>query len=154
PHPPRRTDRRNALTQRSALGRGFITGTAKPAGQHEATDMRTVDPRWQPGNFEENVEAVDRLAELAAATYIRHDAAGDSVTAPLFHGKDALAGWKNVVAEVYHAGGRILAQICHVGVQRPEGAGPFPDTRRSARRVSGWTAPRPVRPCPRTTWTR
>ncbi|MEU9060143.1 hypothetical protein AB0D13_15130, partial [Streptomyces sp. NPDC048430] len=25
------------------------------------------DPRWQPGNFEKNVEAVDRLAELAAA---------------------------------------------------------------------------------------
>ncbi|WP_405504089.1 aldo/keto reductase [Streptomyces purpurascens] len=51
----------------SPLGRGFITGTAKPAGQYEATDIRTVDPRWQPGNFEKNVEAVDRLAELAAA---------------------------------------------------------------------------------------
>ncbi|MBM9510150.1 aldo/keto reductase [Actinacidiphila acididurans] len=51
----------------SPLGRGFITGTAKPAGQYEATDMRNVDPRWQPGNFEKNVEAVDRLAELAAA---------------------------------------------------------------------------------------
>ncbi|MFB0621180.1 aldo/keto reductase [Streptomyces sp. AGS-58] len=51
----------------SPLGRGFITGTAKPAGRYEATDIRTVDPRWQPGNFEKNVEAVDRLAELAAA---------------------------------------------------------------------------------------
>jgi aryl-alcohol dehydrogenase-like predicted oxidoreductase len=51
----------------SPLGRGFITGTAKPAGQYEATDMRNVDPRWQPGNFEKNVEAVDRLAGLAAA---------------------------------------------------------------------------------------
>ncbi|MGW6977784.1 aldo/keto reductase, partial [Streptomyces sp. NPDC054952] len=51
----------------SPLGRGFITGTAKPAGQYEATDIRTVDPRWQPGNFDKNVEAVDRLAELAAA---------------------------------------------------------------------------------------
>lgn len=51
----------------SPLGRGLITGTAKPAGQYEATDMRNVDPRWQPGNFEKNVEAVDRLAELAAA---------------------------------------------------------------------------------------
>ncbi|MFI0155986.1 aldo/keto reductase [Streptomyces lydicus] len=50
----------------SPLGRGFITGTAKPAGQYEATDIRTVDPRWQPGNFEKNVEAVDRLAEFAA----------------------------------------------------------------------------------------
>ncbi|MGW6837294.1 aldo/keto reductase [Streptomyces sp. NPDC054949] len=51
----------------SPLGRGFITGTAKPAGQYEGSDIRTVDPRWQPGNFEKNVEAVDRLAELAAA---------------------------------------------------------------------------------------
>ncbi|MFC9911216.1 aldo/keto reductase [Streptomyces sp. NPDC059862] len=25
------------------------------------------DPRWQPGNFGKNVEAVDRLADLAAA---------------------------------------------------------------------------------------
>jgi aryl-alcohol dehydrogenase-like predicted oxidoreductase len=48
-------------------GRGFITGTAKPADQYEATDIRNVDPRWQPGNFEKNVEAVGKLAELAAA---------------------------------------------------------------------------------------
>ena len=51
----------------SPLGRGFITGTAKPAGQYEATDIRTVDPRWQPGNFEKNVGAVATVAELAAA---------------------------------------------------------------------------------------
>ncbi|MFD4481687.1 aldo/keto reductase [Streptomyces sp. NPDC058471] len=51
----------------SPLGRGFITGTAKPAGQYEATDLRNTDPRWQPGNFEKNVAAVDRLAALAAS---------------------------------------------------------------------------------------
>ncbi|WP_371524921.1 aldo/keto reductase [Streptomyces sp. NBC_01283] len=51
----------------SPLGRGFITGTAKPAGQYGATDLRNTDPRWQPGNFERNVEAVDRLAGLAAS---------------------------------------------------------------------------------------
>ncbi|MGW0792600.1 aldo/keto reductase [Streptomyces sp. NPDC002911] len=51
----------------SPLGRGFITGTAKPAGQYDATDMRNSDPRWQPGNFEKNVEAVDRLGQLATA---------------------------------------------------------------------------------------
>ncbi len=50
----------------SPLGRGFITGTAKPAGRYEGNDIRNVDPRWQPGNFEKNVEAVDRLAALAA----------------------------------------------------------------------------------------
>ena len=50
----------------SPLGRGFITGTAKPAGEYDESDMRNNDPRWQPGNFEKNVEAVDRLAALAA----------------------------------------------------------------------------------------
>ncbi|MCW8376961.1 aldo/keto reductase [Streptomyces justiciae] len=51
----------------SPLGRGFITGTAKPADAYDATDMRRGDPRWQPGNFEKNVEAVERLAALAAS---------------------------------------------------------------------------------------
>lgn len=51
----------------SPLGRGFITGTARPAGEYDATDMRNSDPRWQPGNFEKNVDAVTRLGELAAA---------------------------------------------------------------------------------------
>ncbi|MET7732687.1 hypothetical protein ABZT02_15145 [Streptomyces sp. NPDC005402] len=34
----------------SPLSRGFISGTAKPAGGCDVTDMRNVD-RWQPGNF-------------------------------------------------------------------------------------------------------
>nr|WP_262402701.1 aldo/keto reductase [Actinomadura sp. CNU-125] len=51
----------------SPLGRGFLTGTAKPAGEYDATDMRNGDPRWQPGNFEKNIEAVRQLTDLAAA---------------------------------------------------------------------------------------
>lgn len=51
----------------SPLGRGFITGTAKPAGRYDAGDMRNDDARWQPGNFEKNLDAVNRLAVLAAA---------------------------------------------------------------------------------------
>ena len=51
----------------SPLGRGFITGTAKPAGEYDSTDMRNnLDPRWQPGNFERNLDAVAKLADLAA----------------------------------------------------------------------------------------
>ncbi|WP_433234493.1 aldo/keto reductase [Actinomadura nitritigenes] len=50
----------------SPLGRGFITGTAKPAGSYDTTDMRNHDPRWQPGNFEKNLKAVQQLTELAA----------------------------------------------------------------------------------------
>ena len=47
------------------LGRGFLTGSAKPAAEYEANDMRRTDPRWQPGNFEKNLEATKRLEELA-----------------------------------------------------------------------------------------
>jgi len=51
----------------SPLGRGFLTGTAKPATEYDPTDMRQTDPRWQPGNFEKNLDAVERLRSLAAA---------------------------------------------------------------------------------------
>jgi aryl-alcohol dehydrogenase-like predicted oxidoreductase len=47
------------------LGRGFLTGTAKPASQYDASDMRSFDPRWQPGAFEKNVEAVRQLEAFA-----------------------------------------------------------------------------------------
>ncbi|MFI6367725.1 aldo/keto reductase [Nocardia sp. NPDC050630] len=50
----------------SPLGRGFITGAAKPASDYDPTDMRNTDPRWQPGNFEKNIDAVRRLGDLAA----------------------------------------------------------------------------------------
>ena len=49
----------------SPLGRGFLTGTAKPADQYHETDMRRNNPRWQPGNFEKNVEATRQLTALA-----------------------------------------------------------------------------------------
>ncbi|PRY59897.1 aldo/keto reductase [Glycomyces artemisiae] len=51
----------------SPLGRGFITGGAKPADEYDEDDMRRNDPRWAPGNFEQNVAAVERLGELARA---------------------------------------------------------------------------------------
>ncbi|WP_234540919.1 hypothetical protein [Streptomyces shenzhenensis] len=41
---------------------------AKPADEYDVTDMRNVDPRWQPDNFEKNVEAVGKPGDLAAAT--------------------------------------------------------------------------------------
>jgi aryl-alcohol dehydrogenase-like predicted oxidoreductase len=49
----------------SPLGRGFLTGAVKPAAEYEETDMRHDDPRWQPGNFEGNVNAVRELSKLA-----------------------------------------------------------------------------------------
>jgi aryl-alcohol dehydrogenase-like predicted oxidoreductase len=51
----------------SPLGRGFLTGSAKPASEYDETDMRRGDARWQPGNFEKNVEATRQLTELASS---------------------------------------------------------------------------------------
>ena len=49
----------------SPLGRGFLTGEVKPASAYPADDMRSWDDRWQPGNYERNAEAIERLAGLA-----------------------------------------------------------------------------------------
>lgn len=49
----------------SPLGRGFLTAAVKPGAEYEETDMRRFDPRWQPGNFEKNRDAVQELTKLA-----------------------------------------------------------------------------------------
>ncbi|MFZ0044051.1 MAG: aldo/keto reductase [Solirubrobacteraceae bacterium] len=49
----------------SPLGRGFLTSAVKPAAEYPADDMRSWDERWQPGNYEKNVEAIEHLTELA-----------------------------------------------------------------------------------------
>lgn len=49
----------------SPLGRGFLTGAVKPAAEYPADDMRSWDERWQPGNYEKNLKAVQELTALA-----------------------------------------------------------------------------------------
>jgi aryl-alcohol dehydrogenase-like predicted oxidoreductase len=49
----------------SPLGRGFLTSNVKPAAEYPEDDMRRWDDRWQPGNYEENVQSIERLAALA-----------------------------------------------------------------------------------------
>ena len=49
----------------SPLGRGFLTSEVKPASTYAPDDMRSGDERWQPGNYEQNVAAIERLTELA-----------------------------------------------------------------------------------------
>src|SRR6201994_4734989 len=49
----------------SPLGRGFLTSAVKPASEYAANDMRGRDPRWQPGNYEHNAEAIGQLTKLA-----------------------------------------------------------------------------------------
>jgi aryl-alcohol dehydrogenase-like predicted oxidoreductase len=49
----------------SPLGRGFLTSQVKPASEYGPDDMRSFDERWQPGNYEQNVAAIEQLTELA-----------------------------------------------------------------------------------------
>jgi len=49
----------------SPLGRGFLTGTAKPAEEYSEGDYRRRDPRFQRGNFEANMRAADAVRDLA-----------------------------------------------------------------------------------------
>jgi aryl-alcohol dehydrogenase-like predicted oxidoreductase len=51
----------------SPLGRGFLTSQVKPAAEYPNDDMRSWDERWQPGNYEKNAAAIERLTELARA---------------------------------------------------------------------------------------
>src|SRR3954464_10758375 len=43
----------------SPLGRGFLTAGVKPAADYAEDDMRRWDERWQPGNYERNLAAVE-----------------------------------------------------------------------------------------------
>ena len=49
----------------SPLGRGFLTGTAKPASEYGEDDFRREDPRYQPENFEANMRAASVVQDIA-----------------------------------------------------------------------------------------
>ncbi|MEN5144822.1 12-oxophytodienoate reductase [Brevundimonas diminuta] len=49
---------------------------------------------------------------------VGHPSAVDDLSIPHMHGKAALSGWRNVVAEVHAAGGRIFPQLWHQGPLR------------------------------------
>lgn len=51
----------------SPLGRGFLTGTAKPARSYPSSDFRHTDPRFQEGSFEANMKAAETVATIARA---------------------------------------------------------------------------------------
>jgi aryl-alcohol dehydrogenase-like predicted oxidoreductase len=49
----------------SPLGRGFLTGGAKPAAEYPEGDYRRGDPRFQGENFAANMRAAETVRELA-----------------------------------------------------------------------------------------
>ncbi|MDB4905425.1 MAG: aldo/keto reductase [Gemmatimonadetes bacterium] len=50
----------------SPLGRGFLTGTARPAEEYTDDDFRRNDPRYQGDNFAANMRAAAAVKEVAA----------------------------------------------------------------------------------------
>jgi aryl-alcohol dehydrogenase-like predicted oxidoreductase len=51
----------------SPLGRGFLTGSVKPADEYAEDDIRRRDLRWQGDNYTANIRATEQLTELAAS---------------------------------------------------------------------------------------
>jgi aryl-alcohol dehydrogenase-like predicted oxidoreductase len=50
----------------SPLGRGFLSGQIRSLDDLAEDDFRRRNPRFKPGNFERNLELVDRVEEIAA----------------------------------------------------------------------------------------
>jgi 2,4-dienoyl-CoA reductase-like NADH-dependent reductase (Old Yellow Enzyme family) len=63
---------------------------------------------------------------ITEGTWIDAAVAGDSNDVPRFYGAQALSGWKLIIDAVHAAGGRIMPQLWHVGMQRAPGTGPNP----------------------------
>ncbi|MFF5002824.1 NADH:flavin oxidoreductase [Streptomyces phaeochromogenes] len=64
---------------------------------------------------------------ITEGTYIGHDSAGTSDRVPHIYGEQALAGWAKVTKAVHNAGGKILSQLWHVGLDRKAGTPPVPE---------------------------
>lgn len=65
---------------------------------------------------------------ITEGTAVNHPVAVNSDAIPVFHGKKPLAGWKKVVDEVHAAGGKIMPQLWHQGMERKAGSGPNAET--------------------------
>ena len=53
------------LTPFAPLGRGFLTGTARPGLDYPVTDYRHTDPRFGDRNYERNMQAAARVSAIA-----------------------------------------------------------------------------------------
>lgn len=64
---------------------------------------------------------------VSEGTLIPRKGAADNANYPLFWGKEALDGWKQVIDAVHLAGGKMAPQLWHLGMSRKPGSGHFPD---------------------------
>lgn len=58
---------------------------------------------------------------ITEGTWVPHEGASNDQNVPRFHGEDALAGWRQILAAVHEVGGLIMPQLWHIGLQiKPE----------------------------------
>ena len=68
---------------------------------------------------------------ITEGTVVEHPASSSSTSVPRFYGADALDGWAETVRQVHAAGGRIVPQLWHVGLDPLVWGKPDGETRRT-----------------------
>ncbi len=63
---------------------------------------------------------------ITEGTVINHPSSSNDYNIPKFYGDEALKGWEKVVNDVHKAGGKIIPQIWHVGLDRNPNTSPNP----------------------------
>jgi 2,4-dienoyl-CoA reductase-like NADH-dependent reductase (Old Yellow Enzyme family) len=84
-----------------------------PMGQGHAKDG-VPDPGY-PAYYRRRAEGEVGLI-ISGATAIPHPSAHMDLNEPHFHGRRALAGWKQAIDEVHAAGGKMIPQLWHSGL--------------------------------------
>lgn len=92
---------------------------------------RSMSPGGVPGDdvaayYRRRVEGGLGLI-ITEGTTIDHPVASNDTNIPVFHGDEALSGWKYVVDQVHEAGGKIVPQLWHQGMARKPGTGWSPE---------------------------
>ena len=104
-----------------ALFRPFRLGTLDLANRIVMAPMtRSHSPGGVPGAdvaayYRKRAEGGVGLI-MTEGTFVPDAAAGFDPDVPLFHGEDALDGWRQVAEHVHAANGRIFPQLWHVGL--------------------------------------
>ncbi|MFT4614421.1 MAG: 2,4-dienoyl-CoA reductase-like NADH-dependent reductase (Old Yellow Enzyme family) [Bacteroidia bacterium] len=120
------------MTDINSLFRPFNQGSLSMDNRIVMAPMtRNASPDNVPGD--RVVEYYRRRAAggtgliITEGTCIDHPAANCYADAPNIHGTAALAGWQRVVDAVHAEGGKIAAQLWHVGAMRKAGMPPTGD---------------------------
>ncbi|QTE28526.1 oxidoreductase [Pengzhenrongella sicca] len=124
----RTTHPANPTSPRAAIGRLFepttVAGLALPSSFVMAPMTRARSPQGVP--TAEVAAYYRRRAEngvgliITEGTLIGHPSAGHEDAVPRMTAGPAEAGWRDVVDQVHQAGGRIAAQLWHVGSRRDD----------------------------------